>query len=93
MPFMKVVREIAEETGFKAKDVGFILYFFLEKTATHVADDGEFSLPKFGKFVKQERNVHSVDGTMMKTQTVRFLPGQRLKDYMKRKASDAETKR
>ena len=81
-PFFEIIREVSDETGFKTKDVGFIIYFFLEKVATRIAYDGELSIHKFGKFTVSDRKVKHVTGEMMTTRAIRFVPGKPLKKYV-----------
>lgn len=87
---MQIIREIAEETDFKVKDVGFIIYFFFEKLATRIADEGDVYVRRFGNFVLKKHvgyNIH--DGGIAETWTVKFKPSTALREYLKdRFASD-----
>lgn len=83
LPFFEIIREIAEETGFKTKDVGFIIYFFFEKAATRILEDGELQVYKFGKFTLSERTVINFDGEEKPAWSIRFSPCVALKAYIK----------
>ncbi len=81
-PFFEIIREISDETGFKTKDVGFIIYFFFEKLATRLAYDGELYVNKFGKFVVSDRKITHLNGEEMIVRVVRFVASKPLKKFI-----------